>query len=70
MNLFDRVVNFFGGVGNFVSSIFNALNPFKDDEDDGGGGGYRAPGPPGGGGYNKMHLVVDSLMYSIQDLVD
>ena len=54
MNLFDRVVNFFGGVGNFVGSIFNALNPFKDDEDDGGGGGYRAPGPPGGGGYNKM----------------
>ena len=54
LNMFDRVVNFFGGVGNFVSSIFNALNPFKDDEDDGGGGGYRAPGPPGGGGYNKM----------------
>ena len=68
--MFDKIVNFFGGVGEFVSKIFNILNPFKDDEDDGGGGGYRAPGPPGGGGYNKMQLVVDSLMYSIQDLVD
>jgi len=55
LNMFDRVVNFFGGVSNFVGSIFSALNPFKDDDDanddDGGGGGYRAPG---GGGYNKM----------------
>ena len=54
LNLFDKIVNFFGGAGEFVSKIFNILNPFEDDEDDAGGGGYRAPGPPGGGGYNKM----------------
>ena len=54
VSMFDKIVNFFGGAGEFVSKIFNILNPFKDDEDDGGGGGYRAPGPPGGGGYNKM----------------
>lgn len=54
MSMFDKIVNFFGGAGEFVSKIFNILNPFKDDKDDGGGGGYRAPGPPGGGGYNKM----------------
>ena len=50
VSMFDKIVNFFGGAGEFVSKIFNILNPFKDDEDDGGGGGYRAPGPPGGGG--------------------
>ena len=53
MSMFDRIVNFFGGAGDFVTKIFEILNPFDDEEepeDPGGGGGYRSPG---GGGYAK-----------------